>query len=154
MPHGRPRAELWWTLGAFGLILGTSSAMIPRNYRLPKQDYTGARDYVEQRLEASEAAVAIGLAGKVFESYYAPDWKCAKTGEELEATIRSHHRVWLVYTMPIHVRTYHPDIWTVIQREFGNTEAFPGTLAGGEVFVCKTEPDSSAPSAPAELTAN
>ena len=121
---------------------------------LPKQNYTGARDYVEQGLGPSETAVAIGLAGKVFESYYAPEWKCVKTGEELEAVICSYQRVWLVYTMPIHVRAYHPDIWAVIQREFGNAEVFPGTLAGGEVFVCKTRLDSSAQSSPAELTVN
>ncbi|MHC4596401.1 MAG: hypothetical protein ACYS19_15850, partial [Planctomycetota bacterium] len=154
MPSCGPRAELWWALGALGLILGTSTAMVPRNYRLPKQNYTGARDYVEQRLGPSETAVAIGLAGKVFESYYAPEWKCVKTGEELEAVICSYQQVWLVYTMPIHVRAYHPDIWAVIQREFGNAEVFPGTLAGGEVFVCKTRLGSSTQSSAAELTVN
>jgi uncharacterized membrane protein len=154
MPSVGPRAELSWTLVALGLVLGTSTAMIPKNYRLPKQDYTGARDYVEQRLGSSETVVAIGLAGKVYESYYAPEWKCPKTGEELEAAIRSFRGTWLVYTMPIHVRAYHPDIWNIIQREFGNVEIFPGTLAGGEVFVCKTESGSSALVLPAELAVN
>ncbi len=119
---------------------------------LPKQDYIGARDYVEQQLGPSETAVAIGLAGNVFESYYAPEWKCAKKGEELEAAIRSYRRVWLVYTMSIHVRAYHPGTWADVQQEFGNAKVFLGTLAGGEVFVCKTQPASSAQSAPAELT--
>jgi len=154
MRNGSPRAELCWSLGALGLALGVSSTMISRNYRLPKQDYTGARDYVEQRLKPSEAVVSVGMAGKVFKSYYAPQWKCAETGEELEATIRNHDRVWLIYTMPILVRTYHPDIWAVIQREFANAVVLPGTLAGGEVFVCKTNPGSSSLSSPTELIAN
>jgi len=152
LPSCGPRTERWWALAALGLVLGTSTAMIPRNYMLPKQDYTGARDYVEQRLGPSETAVAVGLAGNVFESYYAPEWKCAKTREELEAAIQSYRQVWLVYTMPIHVRAYHPDIWAVVQREFKNVKVFPGTLAGGEVFVCKTQPTSSTRSAPAERT--
>jgi hypothetical protein len=138
LPWAGPRLERWWAAAALGLVLGISIAMVPRNYRLPKQDYSGARDYVERRLGPSETALAIGLAGDLFASYYAPDWHCAKTGEELEAALRDYRRVWLVYTMPIHVRTYHPDMWAVVEREFENTEVFPGTLAGGEVFVCRT----------------
>jgi hypothetical protein len=128
--------------------------MIPKNYALPKQNYTAARDYVEQRLGPSETAVAIGLAGTVFESYYAPDWKCAKTAKQLEMALHRYRRIWLVYTMPIHVRAYHPDIWTLIQREFENERVFPGTLAGGEVFVCKTKRSLSALSPYTELSAD
>lgn len=147
MPSRGPGGQRWPAAAALGLIIAASAAMIPRNYMLPKQDYTGARDYVEQRLGPDETAVAIGLAGDVFEIYYAPQWQCATTGRELEAAISRHRRVWLVYTMPIHVRAYRPDIWEVVQREFGPAKVFPGTLAGGEVFVCKTRPDGSARSA-------
>jgi uncharacterized membrane protein len=139
LPSTGPRMEQWWALTVLALVLGASALMIPRNYRLPKQDYTGARDYVEQQIGPSEAAVAIGLAGSVFEDYYAPHWICAKTGEELKAAIRRYRRVWLVYTMPIHVRTYHPDIWTLVQDKFEAVKVFPGTLGGGAVFVCRTQ---------------
>jgi hypothetical protein len=154
MPAAGPRAELCCFVTPLVVILVTSAAMIPKNYALPKQNYTAARDYVEQRLGPSETAVAIGLAGTVFESYYAPDWKCAKTAKQLEMALHRYRRIWLVYTMPIHVRAYHPDIWTLIQREFENERVFPGTLAGGEVFVCKTKRSLSALSPYTELSAD
>jgi hypothetical protein len=56
--------------------------------------------------------------------------------------------------MPIHVRAYHPDIWAVVQREFENARVFPGTLAGGEVIVCKTQPALPTQSMRAERAGN
>jgi hypothetical protein len=144
--------ERRWAVMVLGLVLAVSSVMIPKNYKLPKQDYRGARNYVERRIGPSERAVAIGLAGDLFACYYAPDWYCAKTGAELKAAMRDSRRVWLVYTMPIHVRAYHPDIWAIVQREFETAEVFPGTLSGGELFVCKSQPVASDRSGPDQGT--
>ena len=148
LPSGGPRMARWSAVTAFAALLGMSVAMIPRNYSLPKQDYTGARDYVEQQRGQAEIAVAVGLAGMVYERHYAPHWTHVESSEELEAVIRDHRRVWLVYTMPIHVRTYHPDIWAVSNREFETVKVFPGTLGDGTGFVCSAQIAPSAHASP------
>jgi hypothetical protein len=61
----------------------------------------------------------------------------AKTREELEAIRRSHADVWLVYTLPIELRTYVPEVWDAVQAEFEVVRTFPGTLGDGAVNVCR-----------------
>lgn len=121
------------------LVILVSAMMVPRNYTLPKQDYTGARDFVKARLETSASAVAVGLAGEMYERYYEPHWGHPRSGPALEAMVRERSTVWLVYTMPIHMRVYHPDIWGTIERNFELVKVFPGTLGGGEVYVCRAK---------------
>ena len=119
------------------LIIAASAATLPRNYRLPKQDFTGARDYVERNRQPGDAVVAVGLAGMDYGRYFAPHWSVAESQSELEAIRQGHSKVWLVYTLPIQVKAYRPDIWQVIEREFEVVKIFPGTLGGGEVYVCR-----------------
>ncbi len=130
--------------GAFGLALAcliilASAATVPRNYRLPKQDFTGARDYVERHRQPGNAVVAVGLAAMDYSQYYAPDWSVAHDAEQLEAIIKSHLNTWLVYTLPIELRAYHPEIWKIIEREFELTQVFAGTLGGGKVYVYRSK---------------
>jgi hypothetical protein len=42
-----------------------------------------------------------------------------------------------VYTIPIEVKAYHPGVWSIIQNEFEVVRVFPGTLNGGEIYVCR-----------------
>jgi len=119
------------------LIIGASAATLQRNYRLPKQDFTGARDYVERHRQPGDAVVAVGLAGMDYGRYFAPHWSVAESQSELEAIRQAHAKVWLVYTLPVEVKAYRPDIWQVIEKEFEVVKIFPGTLGGGEVYVCK-----------------
>ncbi len=118
------------------MILLASVATLPRNYRLPKQDFTGARDYIEQRRAPGAAVVAVGLAGMDYGRYFAPHWSAPETKTELEAIRQAHKAVWLVYTLPIEVKAYRPEIWSIIERDFEIVKVFPGTLGGGEVYVC------------------
>jgi hypothetical protein len=55
----------------------------------------------------------------------------------LETLQQNSEHVWLVYTIPIELRAFRPDIWEVIERDFEVVKVFPGTLNGGEVFVCQ-----------------
>jgi hypothetical protein len=119
-----------------GLIIAASAATLPRNYRLPKQDFTGARDYVERHRQPGAAVVAVGLAGMDYGRYFAPHWSVAESQTELEAIRQAHPAVWLVYTLPIEVKAYRPDIWRIIEQDFEVVKVFPGTLGGGEVYVC------------------
>lgn len=119
------------------LMIVASAATIPRCYALPKQNYTGARDFVERNRRSGDAVVAVGLAGVAYEKYFAPTWAAAQTQLELDAARQGHSDVWLVYTIPIQVKAYRPDVWRVIEQDFEVVKVFPGTLGGGEVFVCR-----------------
>ena len=81
--------------------------------------------------------VAVWLAGVVFGSYLEPLWPVASTGAELETIQRENERMWLVYTLPIEVKAFRPDLWKIIEKDYEVVKVFPGTLSGGEVFVCQ-----------------
>ncbi|MFI5397356.1 MAG: glycosyltransferase family 39 protein [Candidatus Binatia bacterium] len=120
-----------------GGMITISAFSLPRLYALPKQDFVGARDYVERVRQEDDATVAVGLAGGAFQRYFAPQWLVAQTRQELEAIEGSHQHVWLVYTLPIGLRGSHPDLWELIQRDFQVIQVFPGTLGDGAVNVCR-----------------
>lgn len=119
------------------LLIAASLVTVPRNYRLPKQDFTGARDYVEGNRQPGDAVVAVGLAGVDYGRYFAPHWSVAKTPQELDTIRKDHTIVWVVYTLPVQVKAWHPEIWNMIEREFEVVKVFAGTLGGGEVYVCR-----------------
>jgi hypothetical protein len=117
-------------------IIGLSAWTLPRAY-LPKQDFSSARRFVDQERQPGDGAIAVGLAGLAYHRYYAPDWPLVGTRADLEAIQRQHQNVWLVYTLPVHVKAWLPDIWDLIEREYEPVRVFPGTLGGGDVTVCR-----------------
>ena len=139
-----PRAERIGT--AAGLTLASfmilaSAITVPRNYAHPKQDYSGARDFVEAQRGPNDAVVAVGLAGVAYRNYFAPKWSVAQTEAELDAVRRGKPQVWLVYTIPVEVKAYRKEVWQTIQNDFAVVKVFPGTLGGGEVVVCRQLPE-------------
>lgn len=126
------------------LLITASAVTLPKNYLLPKQDFSGARDYVELHRRPGEGVVAVGLAGVMYGRYFAPEWSVAQTQAELDAVWRGHSATWLVYTLPIEVRVYRPEVWHVISQDFEVVKIFPGTLGGGEVYVCRQRTSSDA----------
>jgi 4-amino-4-deoxy-L-arabinose transferase-like glycosyltransferase len=124
------------------LLLVASAITVPRNYAYPKQDYTGARDYVESQRGPDDVVVAVGLAGVAYKSYFAPNWAVAQTESELDSVRSGNKNVWLIYTIPVEVKAYRRDIWETIQTEFAVVKVFPGTLGGGEVVVCRQLPET------------
>jgi mannosyltransferase len=121
-----------------GVIIAVSIVTIPRAYALPKQDYTGARDFVEHQRQAGDEVVSVGLASLVYSSYYAPSWQVAKTPDELASIRAKGTRTFLVYTLPVALKSADPDIWKIVQSDFETLRIFPGTLGGGEVVVCRS----------------
>ncbi len=119
------------------LMIIASMVTVPRYYALPKQDFSGARDYVEQNRKPGDAVVAVGLAGVAYGRYFAPHWSVVQTQAELDLVRYNHSTVWLVYTLPIEVKAYRPEIWKVVVKDFEVVRVFPGTLGGGEMYVCR-----------------
>jgi mannosyltransferase len=120
-----------------GLVVLASASTVPRCYALPKQDFIGARDYVDRRQEPGDAIVVVGLAGHAYGEYYAPKWPEAQTPAELTAIRQGHSRTFLVYTLPTELEAFHPALWQAVQSEYEPVKVFRGSLGGGEVYVCR-----------------
>ena len=134
------------------LMILASVLTLPKLYNLPKQDFTGARNWVERSRASDDRVVAVGLAGVAYGRYFAPQWSVAQSRAELDSITRGRNNVWLVYTLPIQIKAYRPEIWDAIQRDFQTVEVFPGTLGGGGVFVCRQRnPGSATQAADAKL---
>ncbi|MCW5976881.1 MAG: glycosyltransferase family 39 protein [Bryobacteraceae bacterium] len=118
------------------LLIAASAVTIPRAY-LPKQDFVGAREYVNGNRQPGDAVLTTGLAAKAYSDYYAPEWRETRTAAELEQAASANRRVWLVYTLPIQIQGFLPEVWKTIQRDFQVVKVFPGTLGGGELYVCR-----------------
>jgi hypothetical protein len=130
----------WAARAGYGLVILTIAASlttVPRAYALPKQDFTGARDFVESQLGPGDKVVVVGLAAHAYSRYYAPQWPVAKTAHELASLRPNGARVFLVYTLPIELKAAHPDLWRSVELEFETLKVFPGTLGGGEVYVSR-----------------
>ena len=135
-PTSEPVSSLVGTI-LVALMIAASAATVPRCYALPKQDFAGARDFVERRVRPGETIVAVGLAARVYGGYFAPHWTAVQENDSLQQARRTHQGTWLVYTLPIEIRAFQPRVWETIERDFEIVKVFPGTLGEGEVFVCR-----------------
>lgn len=123
---------------ALVLLMITASVLtVPRNYALPKQNFSGARNYVESHRLPNDRIVAVRIAGDMYGNYFAPDWSVAKTASELENIEQGSEKLWLVYTLAFEIKAFRPEMWQMIEKDYEIVEVFPGTLNGGEVFVCR-----------------
>jgi hypothetical protein len=129
--------QLLGTLACIALVL-VSLLTVPRNYRWPKQDYLGARDFVESTRAPTDVVVTAGLAQLPYERYYEPSWLLAADGDELDALRSEEGATWLVYSFPTYMRSVHPDIVEIANSEFELVRDFPGTLGDGFVFVYRS----------------
>jgi len=127
-------------LSAAVILLMLCASVIPLRaaYSRPKQDYLGAMRFVEEQRRPGEAIVTVGVVTSPYQRYYGRSWPLVETEAQLNAALAGHDPVWLIYTMPVSVRAQSPEIWNTIQTQFTMVRVFPGTLAGGEIYVCKS----------------
>jgi len=119
------------------LVAAASCLSLSRNYELPKQDFTGARDLVEALAGRRDARVAVGPAKLALPGYYAPAWSVADSAAELAAIRAAAPRTWVVYTKPDQLRAARPDLFAALEAEFEIVRELPGTLGDGAVYVAR-----------------
>lgn len=143
------RSLAWPPAASRGMIAGlavvASLASVGANYRLPKQDFEGARDWLEATRVPGERVLTAGLAIFPYRELYAPAWIPVESAADLDrALARSYasndpndaYGSWLVYFSPAHLSAIYPDLWQRIQRDYPIAREFPGTLGGGTIYVC------------------
>jgi mannosyltransferase len=115
-------------------VITISAISVPRAY-LPKQDYEGALEFVQEKRRPGDVVVTVGLAVFPYQRFYKVDWQQVASLEELNKVRSRKGRTWLVYTMPIVLNSAHPEIMKSIQIDFDAVREFPGTLNGGNIVV-------------------
>jgi hypothetical protein len=121
---------------AFALLLASGFASsIGGVYAHPKQDFVGARDFVEASAGPGDARIAVGAAQLALPGYYAPSWRSADSAEELAKLRAASPRAWVVWCLPEELAAARPDVAAAIARDFDLVKELPGSLAGGTVYV-------------------
>ena len=131
---------------AGALVLASALAPpLPRLWALPKQNLTGARDFVRAQAAPSDAIVGVDLTGEDYQAYYAPEFALALAQPELEAhAARGTGRTWVIYSFGGYIEARDPSFWQTI-ASFEEVAAFPGTLGGGTIIVRRSPPGWPAP---------
>jgi hypothetical protein len=126
---------------ALALIpIAASLFSLPENYRLPKQDFRGAFDYVEsQRIAGHDRVVTVGLASLPYELFYAPEWEIAESLAEIKLLRESGAQSWLVYSFPDHLDRKYSGVMDEIRTNFDEMHRFPGTLGDGDIYVWRSK---------------
>lgn len=119
-------------------VIATSLVLLPRNYLYPKQDFVGARDYVDRNRKEPSAVATLGLASMPFSDYYAPQWTPVASLAELERLGAGRREVWLVYAFPAVTERRYADLLNAIRPRFALVNRLPGTLGGGDVIVLRS----------------
>jgi 4-amino-4-deoxy-L-arabinose transferase-like glycosyltransferase len=133
--NGRRVPEMAIGIAVIAVICGLSAASLPRNYAIPKQNFTGAMAYLDSAAPAGEPVYVVGYVADVaFDDYHARSWPVLQTAEALTAV---NGPFWVTYTFRDYIERGAPDMWRAITDRCAEAAAFPGTLAGGDVYVMK-----------------
>ena len=119
-------------------LIAVSTLSVPLAYA-PKQDFTGALDYVRQQATENDAVVTAGVAAMTYHRFYDVEWPVTETVEELADVRAGSRRTWFVYTMPLHMMSAYPELWTSLEDEFTIMQSFHGTLGDGTIFVAMSD---------------
>ncbi len=119
-------------------VIVISSFSIPGVYS-PKQDFIGALSFVEKHKKPGDKVAAVGMAMLPYTQYLKTGWETVETIETLDSIRAGSKRTWLIYTVPIHLQSFYPEILNNISEEFEVIKQFHGTLGGGTIFVCRTD---------------
>jgi len=122
------------------LVLGAAASLttVPRAWS-PKQDFEGARGFVESRRAADDAVVMVDLARFPYERYLQTGWTFAADEQALAVIEARHAKTWVVYTFPARLSATQPALWDHIQRTYNRAARFGGTVGGGAVIVMVRE---------------
>ena len=119
-------------------VILASICTLPKNYRTPKQDFTGARDYIESVRNAQDTVAAVGISAYPYQNLYAPSWHAVSTPMELETDQKKQPYTWLVYSFPTYMKGAHPEMLNYIANHYELKKEFPASLGDGTIYVWKT----------------
>jgi len=128
----------WAGVAATLVIVFGSLFLLPRTYQLPKQDFVGARDFIESVRGPDDSVASVGLASISYSTYYAPDWEIVEDLNQLDQLRSRGGSTWLVYSFPKHTTAKYPEVVDSAESDFELVETFWGTLGDGQVLVFRS----------------
>jgi len=131
-----PRVERALPAAAVALLV-TWSALLPRAWALPKQDFEGARDYLERVRRPGDVVVTTGLASMPYRAYYVTDYVRVTTPEELAAVEARAAGVYVVSTLPEFLRSRQPQLAAELAARGREVARFRGGVGDGDVVVLR-----------------
>jgi hypothetical protein len=129
------RQSLRFSAGVATFVVLASGATIYPVYG-PKQDFEGAKEFIQRAQEPGEPVVVVGIARYALSDM--ADWHVARTAAEVESILDMSSRVWMIYAFEVEMETTHPDILKLVREQFQAMGRFDGSLAGGSVFVFRS----------------
>jgi len=119
---------------AGSLMIAASLVILPKAYRLPKQDFEGALAYARAARARGVAVATTGLTTLPYRDYYDAGFAEVSTVEDLDVLLDSNRAVYVLHTIPIYLESTAPEL---AQRLAGAEEVarFPGSLGDGDVVV-------------------
>ncbi len=130
----------WGRPGAFGpaaaLLVLVAACFLPGAYG-PKQDFEGALRFVEAERSADARVFAPIPAGWVCRAMYGRDWQGLADREAFARALEDPRELWLVYCLRPSLELWRPGLPALIDAELEVVARFAGTLAGGEIVVCR-----------------
>ena len=136
---GRPSFSQRGAEVALWLVLAASAASLPRNWRLPKQDYEGALRFVDGARGPGDAVGTVDMTTEIYGRYFEQSWHDVRDVATLEE-LRRDRTLWLVYTFPRYLARYNARLAVLVSQECRSARVFPGSVSGGEVLVCTLSP--------------
>jgi 4-amino-4-deoxy-L-arabinose transferase-like glycosyltransferase len=126
-----------WTAAVVGvalLLVAVSVPALPRNYRVPKQDFAAALAFADAEARTGARIVAVPPACLPLERYYQRQWTCLAHDADWQALDHSQP-VLVVSTL----RDYVGDgaIAAHLRDDCQTVRTFEGTLGGGDIIVCR-----------------
>ena len=112
---------------------------LPAVYRYPKQDYSGARDFVKMHMEKEDRVIGLHMAGRAYRLYYETDWPEVDDVDGLTRNEARRGHTWLLYTLPSYIRSRRPDLQRALAAGYDVIRVFPGTLGDGEIVVMRSK---------------
>ena len=108
-------------------------------YRHPKQDYSGALTWVDQRRAVTEILAGAGMAGGVYQLYYRPDLPVVLTLDELRTLEQSRKTVWVLFSFTRDMRLRYGPLYDYLQANYRIEAALPGTLDDGTIYIVRRD---------------
>jgi FtsH-binding integral membrane protein len=117
------------------VVISTSAVALPRNYRVPKQDFDGAVRFLEGESANGTAVRAVGPGCFPIERFYVKaDWPCLQTVNDIDTLLAAPGRVLVIYSLVDYID--NAELRDRVRTGCAEVRRFPGTLGGGDVIVC------------------
>lgn len=130
--------------GVAALAISASLASLMGYYRLPKQDYAGAVQYVNEARRPGDVVIVVYLAKYGYRFYseqlrYPIDRNTyfVRNVDQFNSIVNAApgRHIWIVSTFERALRLDYPEIDRMIKDHWIVTRRFPGKIADGNVLV-------------------